>query len=739
MKSPNTITIFAIFFFLTSTSLLIHKIDLFDQWRFVTEPKLFYITFILLFMVFIAFLRKSEVPLIKKVQKFLLSLLPTIITFFIAVNFFETALHWIFPTIIGFYFIALGSTFIYNYHKRYTLHKKPTKKTSISKNHKILTITLVILTVVVHLFFGLKNIGKAAYVDERLWVYDRIEQYWDNIREQDWLNTRPSDKPGVTTAIISGPGLFLFDPTDFSKGDSHKDQIEKLFMSLRIPQFLIVTFFAFLTFPLINKLLNTQIATFTMIFVMLSPILLGMSRIINPDAFLWIILFLCFISFLLYLKENSLKWIYVTGIFLGLALLTKYIANIFLVFFIALIFMDLILQREEARSINEAMRDRVIHYGIMLFTALSVFYVLFPGVWVKHDRLLIATIHSEAFASTWVYFTLLIACIIFDTFFCKSFVTKKIIAVCQRYKRFLTTIIVGIFAISAFVTIFNVYTEMSLFDFSRIIESPKSIYKEVGSLAIYFTSFFPLIFGVTPLVLIFSFFALFKTLGEKKWSHEKTVIIYCVLFILLYYFASTINNVVPIVRYQIILYPFMIFMASIGAYMVSAIFTKKHLTAFFISICIIFTCSLQLLHMSNFYFSYNSALLPSKYIINTKDMGDGNYEIAAYLNNLPHAKDLLVWTDKRGMCQFFVGTCNNMIQDPELAHIIPDVDYYVISQNRKNHIEQLTQHLINRPTYNVRLDKLYNEDMSYVYEIYPSDRDAHYIKIIDASTINIIN
>ena len=69
-------------------------------------------------------------------------------------------------------------------------------------------ITFTVLTVIIatHLFFGLYRLGKAAYVDERLWTYSkekRIEKYWKNIKEHDWKHTRPSDKPGITLAIIS--------------------------------------------------------------------------------------------------------------------------------------------------------------------------------------------------------------------------------------------------------------------------------------------------------------------------------------------------------------------------------------------------------------------------------------------------------------------------------------------------------------------------------------------------------
>ncbi|PID52137.1 MAG: hypothetical protein CR972_03280 [Candidatus Moraniibacteriota bacterium] len=714
-----------------SIIIIVHKIDQFDTLHILPSLKILYVSFFTILAGSFFFFYKN-----KNIFQFFFSSILSFILFFITVNFTTTQLHWIFSAMIGFYCIAFGAIYIYKYHKKYQL-QHPTKEKKCHHTHKAIFITISIATAI-HLFFGLSDIGKASYVDERLWIYDRIEQYWDNVLERDWKNTRPSDKPGVTTAIVTGPGLLFFDPTAFAKGTIQKEQIASLFTALRTPQFLIITLLSLCVFPLVRRLLDTHVAVYTTILLLLSPLLLGISRIINPDALLWIILFLCFISFLLYLREHTLQWIYLTGILLGLALLTKYIANIFFVFFFLLLFVDSIIHKKLPHNLNTHIKDKLIHYTIMTFTALSVFYVLYPGVWVKHDRLLIATIYSEAFSSTWIYFFCVIILILIDTFLFKNFVLTKIITTCQKYKNILVYTIISIFTISALITICNVYTQMPFFDFSRIIESPKSIYKEVSDLAIYFTSFFPLLFGVTPLVFIFAFFSYYTIFAHKKLSQKTIIITYCTLFILVYYFASTINNVVPIVRYQIILYPFFILIASIGINMLTRIFSKKQYIFYITSIVIICLSSWQLAHMSHFYFSYNSPLLPKQYVINTKDMGDGNYEIAQYLNNLSNAKDLLIWTDKRGVCQFFVGTCNNMIKDKELRYIAPNIDYYIISQNRKNYITHVTKNLTTKSSHNVHLDRLYSENIPSVYEIYPSKRHAHYIKIIDAKAINII-
>lgn len=730
--------IFVTTYSFTTILFLIHKMDFFSQWRFITSPLLFYISFVIITILCIIWIYLQQISLIEKIKTFLLILLLPVLLFFIAIHTWETALHDIFPAAIGFYFVIYGLIFIYQYHKKHNQKRDPLTNAPIKK-YRYITGIIVAIAICTHLFFGISNIGKASYVDERLWVYDRIEQYWDNIKELDFKNTRPSDKPGVTTAIMSGPGLLFFDPSDFNEGNQNKQHLERLFTALRIVPFIITSFLIIAIFLLTQKLINTSTALFTTIFISLSPLLLGISRIINPDASLWIFFFICFLSFSLYLKNNTLTFLYITGIFLGLSLLTKYTANIFFIFFFLLIFVDTVLHKNKISNISTHLKDKLIQYGIMVFIALSIFYIFYPGVWVKHDRLLLATIQSEAFASTWIYFALLLALIIIDIFFLDSLFLQKIITFLHKYKKIFINIITSVFIISIIFVIYNVYTQMSLFDFMKMIESPKSIYRETNIFILYISTFYPLIFGITPIVLFSFLFAVIRIFIHKKWKVSYTLVFYSILFILLYYIGSITNNVVPIVRYQIILYPLVIFIASIGLYDFVRIFSHKYIFIIITSIFIFIVGVIQLHNLTNFYFAYNSPLLPKKYIINTKDMGDGNYEIAQYLNSLPNAKNLLIWTDKRGICQFFVGDCNNMIKDPTLETIAQDIDYYIISQNRKHHIIELTKTLSHRPSYNLRLDRLYDPSIQSIHSLYPSNRQSHYIKIIDGNDVTIID
>ena len=704
------------------------------MFRFFEHATPIYILWIMsfLFVIYTAFAHGKN-SIVHIMRSFLIGLLPSAFILCLTPFIFDARIHPIITAATGFFFIIFGALLLFQYHTIHHITEKPLKK--INRWHKTIFLFIGIFII----FFGIRDLGHAFYVDEKLWIYDRIETYWDNFLDGDWINTRPSDKPGVTTAIVSGPGLLFFDPSNFNEGTLHKDQLPRLFFALRLPALLCIISLLLLALYLSRKLFTPNTTVLFMIFLCLSPLLIGIARMINPDALLWIFFLISFLAFFHHLFSRSLPSLYIAGIFLGLALLTKYIANIFLVFYFFIILLDPILRKEQYVDIASSLREQIVRFGIMIGIALSVFYIFYPGAWVKHDRILLATIHSEAFASTWVYFAICICILLIDIFFNRARISSAIISYLHSYAHMIIRGIMILFSFFLLLVLYNTYTDMSIIDFMMIIESPKSIYRDVGPLALFSTSFYPLAFGVTPIVLLGAFIGIYCTLCSKISVMERMIILYSVLFILMFYAGSIVNHVMPIVRYQIVLYPLMIMIASVGwSFLLDHIAPAK----FTIVVSMIFlTCEItQLFVLHGHYFSYNSPLLPQKYIINSKDMGDGNYEIAQYLNALPHAQDLLVWTDKTGLCQFFVGSCNNMIQDLALVDIAPQIDYYVVSQNRQGYITRLTaEKRANRPDYPLALDRLYDQDNPRVLEILPGGRSAQFIRIIPAHAVNIID
>jgi len=83
------------------------------------------------------------------------------------------------------------------------------------KKKKIITGFVIFAVLAINLAFGLSRIAKYSAVDEPYWTYDRISQFWTAIAKHKWKSTNINDKPGVTTAIIAGPGLWSIDPMPY--------------------------------------------------------------------------------------------------------------------------------------------------------------------------------------------------------------------------------------------------------------------------------------------------------------------------------------------------------------------------------------------------------------------------------------------------------------------------------------------------------------------------------------------
>ena len=196
------------------------------------------------------------------------------------------------------------------------------------------------------------------------------------------------------------------------------------------------------------------------------------------------------------------------------------------------------------------------------------------------------------------------------------------------------------------------------------------------SFCIFFSNIYVLLFSVAPLVVLgvaLLFFAFLRKLRSQKYNSLFLTAFLLALSILLYYLGSVLNGVASIIRYQIILYPFFILLAAIGYSFFISLFPKKYQPWFLGGTLLILLLSgIATLRNTPFPGSYTSGLLPKGEVLDVKDMGPGSYEAAQFLNALPNAENLTVWTDKSGLCNFFVGRCLSSpgrvtIQDPFAA------------------------------------------------------------------------
>lgn len=652
--------------------------------------------------------------------------------------------HYIFIVSLGLYVILAGilisALFI---EKERTLKTEDAEALGVKawfQNQGLPTLLLVTFVTALFFSFGMYRLTEYAAVDEPLWFDGRISKYWKNIGEHDWKGTNISDKPGITVALASGPGLFFKTTKDYKtihiSGEviSLKNDVQSFYLAYRLPLLIVITLLLPLLYFFLERLLGRRSALFSYILIATSPILVGMSKIINPDALLWLFTPLSLISYLIFLRRHSFRYLIFSGVFLGLALLTKYVSNILFVFFLGLIFLEYLYHpKNTTLAFAEYLKQSLKYLALLTFTALTTFYLLFPAVWVKPYKVLTGTVFSQAFEKVAPLFVVVIAFILIDQWWNKSRITTSLLNfIGTRAKYFLALFIGALFFGALAITVGNTWSGMALYDFSSLLSSPKTIAGKSDFVGVFLTNFYPFIFGVTPLVFLSLFLApLF--FWKRSW-HESTAFrtsFYLIIFILLYYLGTTVNNVAAIVRYQIILFPMAAIIAGITIEHVLVFIHRKMKVqkmptpVFAGSVLVLF--GFLTLFTTPFPLSYASSFLPAKYHIDVKDMGAGSYEAAAYLNSLPDAKNMMIWTDKDGVCKFFVGSCSrgrnySMLREREL-------DYIVVSAGRESRTTKMMGgDIANQKPGIIRFDRYYGRTNP-VHEININERPSHFVKI----------
>ena len=189
---------------------------------------------------------------------------------------------------------------------------------------------LFVIPIVIYFWFGFQHLNQFETADEHLWISDiytgRIQQYWTAIDQKDWSKTRINDKPGVSLALISGIGMRIYGEGEVREKVIKKENLwtiyspSKAMETYRLYRLPIVIcngimgiFFLLALWRLTKK---HWLALTGAALIMMSPILIGISQIINPDAFLWVFSFAAMLSFALFLKKNK-WWVHIIDGFLA--------------------------------------------------------------------------------------------------------------------------------------------------------------------------------------------------------------------------------------------------------------------------------------------------------------------------------------------------------------------------------------------------------------------------------------
>lgn len=573
--------------------------------------------------------------------------------------------------------------------------------------------TPILLTLGIALFFGFGwfHLGKFETVDEHFWKYDRIGDYFagwkQGLKEGKWKKTRVNDKPGITVALVSGTGL-LIEPNP----ESHRirdpkqtendfytlydtDRTERLNTAFRLPILLTNTLLLILFFFLGKRYFaRSDTALFATLFLALSPIVIGISQVINPDALLWSFGGNALLAFLIFLKEFSFRFALLSGIFFGFVLLTKYTGNILLPAFLLLGMLFLFVRFETEYRDTEALQRTVkkifAGLGIVFLSGIAVFSIFLPAAIENTKYLFSGTLDSPAMQAVRFPFFGLLLVIAFDLLLFRSQYLHHLLRFCSSKKPFLFGAIAIIPLLFILLSLTNVYGKEFLFPIDNIRES--SVEEDSlafpsfaeASIPIWFLKAMTVQFSMFVFSLPALSFLLFIGLlawmirsGKNTAPEFAIIFLFVSLFLPLYMAGGLLSDVLVNPRYSILLYPLLAL--ALGAF-VSLLSEKAHrytppLRTLFFGSFILFFGFFSLFSSKPFSLNFENALLP-RHLTFADSWGYGAYEAAMYLNSLPNPETIEIWADRSGICQFIKGKCHRDHEiDPNHSP-----DYFVFSR-----------------------------------------------------------
>lgn len=548
---------------------------------------------------------------------------------------------------------------------------------------------LFLVVFVIYFSFGFYHLSNFITADEHFWVNQRIYTYWHSVfSPEKWGSTKLSDKPGITVALVSGVGLLWeSDPlTHMREASADPENAVKIAQSVytvfRIPMLIFNALFSLYLFWIIKKLTgNFWIGLWSFILILLSPILLGISQITNADAVMWSFSSATLLSFLAHLKTEEKKFLVLSLLFLGMSLLTKLVAVIFppFLFFVALTFMFYKFSDWEKENID--VHKKIIKvftaYLITFAGSLLVFAIFMPAVFRDGQIFLDYTIGYSSMKKIVPALMLGVFLIIGDALALKSAIGKKILGWISPYFPVLQKIIPAALAIFFGLVLFNWNANQLILNPDDILNYKSAELHFLAASSLFqklLYQFYPLVFSLIPLVVLALLFLWAKFIFKK--IHGSFLVFILSSFIIVYYIALVSLNLPSTIRYSIALYPLASILAAVGIYEFFQLKKFEKIGKIWITLVIIIVSVVSLWQIKPFYFNYTSELLPKKYSV-AYAWGYGGYEAVQFLNSLPNAQNLYIWSDYYGVRNFFAGTTKT---DYIYKAGSRRIDYYILTR-----------------------------------------------------------
>lgn len=551
----------------------------------------------------------------------------------------------------------------------------------------------------IHVSFGLSHIGFFVTADEHYWVEERIPQYWSAWANGKWKKTLINDKPGVSLALVSGPALLLnHDPSLSCQTEEGRfvgcdpTETARLYGSFRLPILLFNAAILVLIFLAIRVVSGTATSFLATIFCTLSPHLLGMSQIVNPDSLLWTSGSAGLLCTLAFMKSGKWRYAGAAAAALTLALLSKYVALI-LIFFLPVFLVYF--KFKDSEFTRSEPRKRLI--GIIAISAipLILFPIFVPGVLSSTERI-------TAFLSAgtgevmlpWCGYILLLTISATISLVSLQKPAQRVFSLVISCAFFLLgtlflmsipTLVIGRLTNPSW----EIFTKLP-FDIKDLTNSVFHIANPLSGTDTAFLELSPLTYSLTLPVLAGALISIalssFGIVRPWKRAHSGLPLV-LLAFVAVLLFAFAASNVLATPRYVLLALPIFAYLAADGYLSVirivsaypkmSPVFARYASNA---TIVVLSAVSVGIfMRSAPYHTNFSNGLLP-KHALIAHSWGYGGYEAAMHLNSLPNADRLTVWSDYYGVCEFFRGKClTNYHFDRESVK----PDYYVLTRRGK--------------------------------------------------------
>jgi len=262
------------------------------------------------------------------------------------------------------------------------------------KKKLIITFLLGILTLL--LFY---NLGEYNQPTADLWI-NRSYKFFYEVKTKNFDQTYVFYHPGVTLMWLVGPVVYYFPKyTNYLYNQTINPFDARVFYEFNklalIP--IVTTIFGviILNLYLIKKIFSKNIALIFLSLLISEPFLIGNIRSIHVDALQTFFIFTCFISLLYYTKISQYKYIIISGLFLGLALLTK-VTSIIFIPFIGLI---LLASNQTKYTLKKTLLLTTLNFTILIFSTIVMFYIVWPVMWTDPIQTL-SNIYQDGIAES---------------------------------------------------------------------------------------------------------------------------------------------------------------------------------------------------------------------------------------------------------------------------------------------------------------------------------------------------